>query len=412
MKDRMSLAQYQAALLKGIERIEAIEVLIADAAGSILATDLVAEGPLPPVSIATCDGYAVKATDIAKATQDSPVFLPVSHDAVWEMRGPSRHVPGTAARIVSGAPVPTGADTVVPVGATNAGVAKVAIHAASRADANVREKGAEAKPGQVLVPAGTRLGGRQLGLAASLGRRRLSVHPTPRVVILSVGNELAEPGARNRDAGVPESNSHTLSVMAQEAGAIAYRVGAVRDDRISLRSTIEDQLVRADLLITTGGLSGATDDSLPEVLAELGRFEVVNVAMMPGRRHGHGAIAVGVQAAPTPVIALPGHPAAAIIAFEMYVRPVLRTMSAYAEKERPRVKARATQSWESPSGVVQCVPVMLTHPRTKEATAQVVGHPWQPSLTDLARGNALAVIAEEVTKVSVGDVLSCILWDD
>jgi molybdopterin molybdotransferase len=412
MKSRVSLAEYQSALLKGITRIDAIEVLIADAAGSILATDLVTEGPLPPVSIATCDGYAVKASEITTATRETPVLLPVSHDVVWEMRGPSRHVPKTAARIVSGAPVPTGADAVVPVGATDGGVAKVAIQAVSHAGANIREKGAEASPGQVLVTAGTRLGGRQLGLAASLGRRRLSVHPTPRVVILSVGNELAEPGARNRDAGVPESNSHTLSVMAEEAGATAYRVGAVLDDRLSLRSTIEDQLVRADLLITTGGLSGASDDSLPEVLAELGTFTVVSVAMMPGRRHGYGAIAVGVQGAPTPVIALPGHPAAAIIAFEMYVRPVLRTMSAYSEKERPRVKARATQSWESPSGVVQCVPVMLSHPRTKEATTRVVGHPWQPSLADLSRANALAIIPADVTKVSVGDVLSCILWDD
>jgi molybdopterin molybdotransferase len=412
MKARVTLAEYQAALLKGVTRIEAIEVLIADAAGSILARDLVTEGPLPPVSIATCDGYAVKATDIAKADQDHPVVLSVSHDAVWEVRGPGRHVPGTAARIVSGAPVPMGADAVIPVGATDSGVAKVAIRAASRAGANVREKGSEASPGQVLVPAGTRLGGRQLGLAASLGRRRLSVHPTPRVVILSVGNELAEPGARNRDASVPESNSHTLSVMAEEAGATAYRVGAVRDDRVSLRSTIEDQLVRADLLLTTGGLSGAADDNLPEVLSELGTFEIVSVAMMPGRRHGHGSIAVGVQDATTPVMALPGHPAAAIIAFEMYVRPVLRTMSAYAERERPRIKARATQSWESPSGVVQCVPVVLSHPRTKEATTRVVGHPWQPSLADLSRANALAIIPEDVTKVKVGDVLSCILWDD
>ncbi len=409
---KVTLAQYRATLLKGIERIAAIEVLVADSAGSILAEDLITEGPIPPVAIATCDGYAVVAADVAKAAMATPVILSVSHDVTWEIRGPSRHVPGTAARIVSGAPMPKGADAVVPMGATDGGVAKVSILTASRQGANVRQRGMDAKAGQVLVSAGTRLGARQLGIAAAVGRRRLSVHPTPRVVVLSVGNELGEPGSRLRDAGVPESNSHTLAVMVEEAGARAYRVGAVIDDRITLRTTIEDQLVRADLLLTTGGLSGAKDDTLPEVLAELGPFEVLSVAMMPGRLHGHGEISSGALGVSTPVIALPGHPAAAIIAFEMYVRPVLRTMSAYAEKERPRFKARATQSWESPSGVLQCVPVMIENARTRDAKAQVVGHPWQPSLVDMARANGIAIVPEETTKVEVGDALTCLLWDD
>lgn len=409
---KVSLSAYKAALLGGIQRIDAIDVLIADSAGAVLASDLVAEAPIPPVDVAMCDGYAVRAADVAKATAEHPVSIAVSHDVAWEMRGPRRHVPHTAARIVSGAPMPSGADAVIPVGATDAGVAKVAVGAAVRAGANVRGVGSDAEADKVLVPEGTRLGARQLGLAASIGRRRLSVHPTPRVVILPVGNELAEVGARNRGVGVPESNSHTLAVMAAEAGAVPYRVGAVRDDRISLRTTIEDQLVRADLLITTGGLSGAADDSLPEVLAELGTFHVANVALMPGHRHGYGAVSTGVQGTPTPVIALPGHPAAVIVAFEMYVRPVLRSMSGYGERERPRVKARATQAWESPSGVVQCVPVRVSHARTKEATAKVVGHPWQPSLADLAAANGLAVIPDDVTKVAVGDTLSCIMWDD
>lgn len=408
----MSLADYRAALLTGIERIAAIEVLVADAAGSILAEDLVSEGPLPPVAVATCDGYAVRAADIATATADAPVVLAVSHDVSWEARGPSRHVTGTAARIVSGASIPLGADAVVPAAATDGGVAKVGIRVASREGVNIRDRGSDADAGQVLVPLGTRLGARQLGLAAALGRRRLSVHPTPRVVILSVGNELGEPGARMRTAGIPESNSHTLAVMAQEAGAHAYRVGAVQEDRMTLRETIEDQLVRADLLLTTGGLSGANDDALPEVLAELGDFSVTNVSMMPGRRHGHGSVSSGLLRTPTPVISLPGHPAAAIIAFEMYVRPVLRVMSGYVERDRPRVTAAATQKWESPKGVVQCVPVQVTGARTKGATATVLGQPWQPSLADLARANGLAVIPEAVVAVAPGDVLSCLLWDD
>ncbi len=409
---RRTLAEHQSALLRGVKQIDAIEVLITDAAGSILAENLVSETELPPVAVATCDGYALLAKDVAKATEDKPVTLAVSHDVGWDNRGPRRHVAGTAARIVSGAPVPLGADAVAPVGATDGGVAKVAVNAPVRSGSNVRAAGADAAAGAVLVKAGTRLGARQLGLAAGLGRRRLSVHPTPRVVIIPVGRELDDASRRGQSGTVPESNSHMLAVMAAEAGANAYRVGAVADDRITLRTTLEDQLVRADLVITTGGLSEARDETLPHVLRDLGDFEVHPVALMPGRRHGHGRVAVGSGEVGTPVFALPGHPAAAIVAFEMYVRPVLRTMSGYAEKHRPRVNARVTSAFESPQGVVQCVPVALDDPQAARPVATIVGDPSQPSLADLARANGLAVIPEDVTSVREGDTLSCIVWDD
>jgi molybdopterin molybdotransferase len=409
---RRTLAEHRRALLKGIEQIPAMEVLITDASGSILAEDLVSEGPLPPVAIATCDGYALAAKDVAGATEAAPVALAVSHDVGWDARGPRRHVQKTAARIVSGAPMPVGADAVVPVGATDGGVASVEVRVTIRPGANVRAAGADAAAGKVLVKAGTRLGARQLGLAAGLGRRRLSVHPTPRVVVIPVGRELAEASRSGKGGTVPESNSHMLAVMAAEAGANAFRVGAVPDDRITLRATLEDQLVRADLIITTGGLSEGRDETLPDVLRDLGEFEVHRVALMPGRRHGSGRISAAPGDTGTPVFALPGHPAAAIVAFEMYVRPVLRTMSGYAEKHRPRVSVRSASAWESPAGVVQCVPVHVDRPHQEGASGKVIGDPSQPSLADLAVANALAVVPEDVTSVAVGDTLSCLLWDD
>ena len=409
---RRTLAEHQDALLRGVTQISAIEVLITDAAGSILAENLAADADLPPVAVATCDGYSVAAKDVAGATEDKPVTLAVSHDVGWDSRGPRRHVASTAARIVSGAPVPLGADAVVPVDATDGGVAKVEIRAASRVGSNIRAAGSEAKAGKVLVKAGTRLGARQLGLAAGLGRRRLSVHPTPRVVIIPVGRELDDASRRGQSGVVPESNSHMLAVMAAEAGANAYRVGAVADDRITLRTTLEDQLVRADLVITTGGLSEAQDESLPDVLRDLGDFDVHRVALMPGRRHGFGRVSAGPGDPGTPVFALPGHPAAAIVAFEMYVRPVLRTMSGYAERHRPRVAATSASSWISPEGVVQCVPVEIDDPQAARPVARLVGDPWQPSLADLAVANGLAIVPEDVTAVREGEALSCIAWDD
>jgi len=409
---RRTLAEHQGALLKGVTQIGAIEVLITDAAGSILAEDLASETALPPVAVATCDGYALLAADVAKASEENPVALAVSHDVAWGSKGPRRHVASTAARIVSGAPVPLGADAVIPVGATDGGIARVEVRAAVRPGANVRPAGSEAAAGKVLVKAGTRLGARQLGLAAGLGRRRLSVHPTPRVVIIPVGRELDDASRRGQSGIVPESNSHMLAVMAAEAGANAYRVGAVADDRITLRTTLEDQLVRADLVITTGGLSESRDETLPDVLRDLGDFEVHPVALMPGRRHGHGRVSVGPGEKGTPVFALPGHPAAAIVAFEMYVRPVLRTMSGYAEKHRPRVNAASATAFTSPEGVVQCVPVVIADAHTAGASATAVGDPWLPSLADLAMANGLAIVPEDVTAVRAGDALSCIAWDD
>lgn len=402
-----SLADHRAALLADFARIGAIEVLVADSGGSVLAEDLVADVDLPPAPIATCDGYAVLAADVASASAEAPVTLAVSHDVTWESRVSQRHVPGTSARIGSGAPLPTGADAVVPRADTDGGVAKVAVTAAVREGANVRPAGADAKAGQPVLAAGTRLGPRQLALAAAMGRRRLSVHPTPRVVVLAVGNELIEPGAERGRTGVPEANSHALARLATAAGASAYRVGVVSDDRIALRETIEDQLVRADLVITTGGLSGAHGDSLPDVLAELGDYESFELAMTPGRRHGHGRVSLGGDDT-TPVIALPGHPPAAIVAFEMYVWPVVRTMSGYDTIDRPRVQARAAEGWAGVPGAVQCVPVRLSGASNLEAAP--LGDPREPSLADLAAADGLAVVPENVADVAAGATVDCIDW--
>ncbi len=405
---RRSLAEHTEAVVARGERMGAIAVLTPDAAGAMLAEDLRAEGPLPPVATATCDGYAVVADEVGDASEASPVTLQVSHDVSWKSRSPGRHIAGTAARIASGAPLPRGADAVVPAEATDGGIAKVAIQAASHAGANVLSEGAEAAAGQVLVSAGTRLGAQQLALAAMLGRRRVSVYPTPRVVIVAAGAELTEPGSRSR-GGVPESTTHALAIMAQEAGAQAYRVGVLPHDRIGMRTAIEDQLVRADVVVTTGGLSGQ-EDPLRAVLEELGSCDVAQVALMPGRWHGVGAISLGEADQGTPVVALPGDPAAAIIAFEMYVRPLLRMMSGHAETARRSLDVPIDRDIESSEGVVHCVPVAISGPRD-QVSATVVGDPWHPSLVALAQADALAVVPDHVTHVGAGQTVPCLMWN-
>ncbi|WP_084075129.1 gephyrin-like molybdotransferase Glp [Demequina sp. NBRC 110052] len=406
-----TLEEHRRRVHEALQRIPPLEVMLEAAAGATLAEGLIAEEPAPPLPVAACDGYAVRAQDVADATVAAPVTLVVSHDVRTAGGVPRRHVPRTAARIASGAPLPTGADAVVPTAMTDAGVARVAVSLAAREGDHVRPAGSDAQAGEVLVPQGTRLGARQLAVAAALGRPRLRVSPTPRVVVIAVGGELVEPGTSRTGGGIPESNAHMLAAMVREAGAHAYRVGAVPDERLALGSAIEDQLVRADVLLTTGGLSGGREETLPEVLAQLGEFEVDDVDLRPGGRHGIGAIDVGGDRR-VPVIALPGPPVSAAVAFETYVRPALRAMNGETRTERTPVKARMTTAVTSPSGVAHAVPVALAPYGKDGRAATPVGDLERPTLADLAASDALLLVAPEETRVAPGSTVACLAWED
>lgn len=395
----------------GLHPLPPLDVLIADAAGATLVGDIVAQRALPATDVAMYDGYAVQSADTTGATPDTPVALTVSHDVSFDARAPRRHIRGTAARISSGAPIPIGADAVVAVALTDAGVARVAIWASVATGGGVRPQGVEANAGDLCVASGTRLDSRRIAVAAAVGRSRLTVSPVPRVVIISVGSELDEPGAGRRGATISESNAHMLSVMVDEAGARSYRVGVVSDDRRELRASIEDQLVRADVVLTTGGLSAARNDTVAAVLADLGDVSVVEVALTPGTRHGFGFVSAGEGDRDIPVIALPGNPAAAAVAFEAYVRPALRIMSGRAQVERNTIHARSIGSWPSPAGLVQAVPVTIDTTGSGQHFATPVGVPGDVSLANIAASDALAWIEPDATQVTRGDSLRCALWD-
>lgn len=399
------------AVLAAARPVHPLDVVLADAAGCVLAEDLRAPGSIPARALAAYDGYALDLGSIAQVTPGRPVVLPVAHDVGAAAAEPLRLAPAHAVRVASGAPLPFGADVVVPVAYTDRGTARVEVHRTVQAGEGVRPAGADAREGETVIAAGVRLGASQIGIASALGLRRLRVHPRPRVVVLPVGDELIEAGAPPRAGRVHDANGPMLTTAAQAVGTAAHRAAIAPDDRSLLREAIEDQLVRADLLIVTGGLGDGPDDTVRDVLAPLGTVRFDHVAMSPGQRLGFGTVEREGGREAVPIFALPGHPVAAMVAFEVFVRPALRAIAGYAELFRTTVSATASAEWSVPSGLRQFVPATLTGSPGGGYRVAPLGDPLRTDLGSLARANAFAVVGERATSVAVGDTVHALVLD-
>ncbi len=394
--------EHLAEVLSVVQPLAPLELSLLDAHGCILAEDVVAKGPVPSFDNASMDGYAVRVADLATV----PVTLPVTGDVAAGPASPLRVQPGLCVRIMTGAVLPAGADAVVPVEWTDGGVAQVRIDRRPDAGAYVRRAGEDVVAGEVVLTDGSHLGSAQVGLAAAVGRSRLLVRPRPRVVVVSTGSELVEPGAPLAAGQIPDSNSMALTAAAVEAGAIAYRVGIVTDDPRRLLATLEDQLVRADVLITSGGVSVGAYDVVKEVLSRIGTVGFHKVAMQPGMPQGFGAI--GPES--TPVFGLPGNPVSALVSFEAFVRPALRRMLGAQVIERPRVSARTTAELRSPVGKRSFLRVWV-EVRDGARVVSPVSGPGSHLIAGMARANALAVVPEDVERVAAGSPVEVMLLE-
>lgn len=404
-----SVAEFYQDCLSTVGQQPPLDVQLADAVSCVLAEDVQARFDLPVADLAGCDGYAVRSSDLEGARPDSMVTLPVTEEVKAGDVDPAALVPGTAIRIASGAPVPTGADAVIALDFTDRGMAKVTVRTQPARGENIRRRAEDVVEGDVVLRHGTRVGARQVALLAGVGRSRVTVHPRPRVVILSIGDELVEPGEQARPGTVFDANGHALSTAVADAGAQTFRVAAVPDGRQALRETMQDQLVRADLIITTGGISYGSGDTVREVLGALGTVRFDNVAAWPGHILGVGT--VGDEDDATPIFCLPGDPVSAQVCFEVYVRPALRQMQGWTTLSRPSVQARVDRSWYSPRGRREFVRVRLTGSPRTGYQAKIMGSPAALLLSALAESNALAVVPEEVTNVRAGDALQCMVLD-
>ena len=394
MKD---VDQHLADILSTNEPIAPLDLQLLDAHGCLLAEAVTSEVDLPPFDNSSMDGYAVRVADVAGASQESPAKLPVVGDIAAGSQVAYTVQPGLSVRIMTGAPVPTGADAVVPLEWTDGGLAGVAINQPAAAGANIRRRGEDVRVGDLVLDVGTRLGPGQLGLLAAVGRDRVKVRPRPRVVILSTGSELVEPGSPTSSGQIHESNSYILTTAAREAGAIAFRVGIVKDDPRELLDTIEDQLIRADLVMTSGGVSVGAYDVVKEVLSRLGTVTFEQIAMQPGKPQGFGT--VGPDS--TPIITLPGNPVSAFVSFEVFVRPMIRRMLGVTPLERPVVSAKCLGELTSPAGRRQYARGWLDV-KDGHYIVTPIGGQGSHLVGDLAHSNSLIVVPEDVTRVPDG----------
>ncbi|MET9180253.1 gephyrin-like molybdotransferase Glp [Kitasatospora aureofaciens] len=412
--------EHRADILAAIGPLPAIELQLLDAQGCRLEEDVVADGDLPPFDNSSMDGYALRTADTDGATDIYPSVLTVVGDIAAGAGELPKVGPGQAARIMTGAPLPPGAQAVAPVewtdGGTGTGTAAAAMTAPVADEevrvlrpvaegAHIRRRGSDVAAGTTVLEAGTRLGPTQLGLLAAVGRATVKVRPRPRVVVLSTGSELVQPGEPVGPGQIADSNSFTLTAAAQEAGAIAYRVGGVPDDADLLRAVLEDQLGRADLIVTSGGVSVGAYDVVKEVFASYGGIDFRRLRMQPGKPQGFGRIG---SAAGVPLLALPGNPVSAYISFELFVRPAIRTMLGAADVHRPVVRALCPSALRSPAGRRQFLRGRYS---AADGTVEPVGGADSHLVGALARANCLITVPEDATELPAGSEVDVVLLD-
>ena len=401
-----TVEEHLARVLEAVEPLPAYDQPLLDALGLPLGEDVVAPIDLPSFDNSAMDGYAVRFDDVSAATADQPVRLPVIGEVTAGQTGADALSPKTSLRIMTGAAMPTGADAVVPLEWTNRGLVTVEIRQAPKPGANVRPRGEDIGKGDVVLQEGTMIGPRQAGLLAAIGRAQVRSRPRPRLVVLSTGNELREPGTPLADDSVYDANSYLVAAAARAAGAIAYRVGIVADEPRAFADALSDQLVRADLVITTGGVSKGAYDVVKEVLSRLGTVDFYEVAMQPGKPQGAGTI--GEDA--TPILTLPGNPVSAYVSFEVFAVPAIRRMVGRTPYRRPLLRATCTEQIRSVAGRRQFVRAQFAvGPHGARVTPS--GRHGSHLLGDLARANALVVVPEEATTVDAGSTVDVMVLD-
>lgn len=390
-----SVTEHQRVVAEMIRARPAVTVPLADALGLVLADDVIAPLSLPVFDNSAMDGYAVRAEDTMRATPDQPVVLPVAEDIPAGRTDELTLKPGTAHRIMTGAPVPSGATGIVPVEATDGGVDSVEIRQEATAGKHIRRAGEDVAAGTTVLHAGQVVTPAALGLVAALGLAELKIVPRQRVLVISTGSELVAPGNPLKPGQIYESNAIMLAGAVRDAGATVVATETAGDDVEQFVAILDRYAADADLIVTSGGVSAGAYEVVKDAFGRDGDkgVEFVKVAMQPGMPQGTGEVAG------TPIITLPGNPVSALVSFEVFIRPALRTAMGLPDPYREHRAAVLTETVTSPRGKRQFRRALLD-----KASGQVTsyGPPASHHLRWLASANGLLDIPEDVVEVPAG----------
>ncbi|GIF97275.1 molybdopterin molybdotransferase MoeA [Catellatospora citrea] len=406
------LADYLGSVLRRLRALPALDLDLTQAHGNVLADNVLATHPYPAFDQAAIDGYAARSEDIAAAAAGRPARLNVVGDLAASSWRPARLTPGTCFSVAAGAALPQAADVVVPIRWTDQGMASVEVHHPAKRGYGVRRTGEIVTEGMVLARAGTSVTPALVGALAASGIGHVIVRPSPRVVIVSTGDELVEAGRVSQPGQVVDVNSHALTAATAEAGAHAYRVGICDDDPEALRALLEDQTLRADLIITTGGSGTGPGDMVRRILSRrdgsrAGMVTFTDVSLYPCGTLGFGTVG---SAEEVPIVCLPGEPGAALIGFEVLARPVIQVLAGAEPVFRPSVRGHLLETVASPGGLREFRPALVAERRGGGYTVQPLPGGAR-TLAGMAEANGLLVLGERVTSAAAGSTVDVLLLD-
>ena len=399
----VSVEEARERVLSKIEPLAPLELPLTEAYGCVLAREVVAREDIPGFASSAMDGFAVRSSDIRDATPSIPVDLKIVGRALIGHRPEGTVGGGEAIRIATGAPIPAGADTIVPIENCAVEGETVRILASGPEGKHIRPVGEDVRAGETLVPAGRRLGGAELGLLATAGVPVPLVHPRPRVVVLSTGDELVPPTQAPGFGQIRDSNAYTLFGALREAGAVPVLAGSVKDDVDVLKETVLSHLVRADAFVSSGGVSVGERDVVKAAFFRRGDLDFYRVAMQPGMPQAFGHIEG------KPYFGLPGNPVSVFVSFEVFIRPALLKMMGRKQLGRPEITGRLDADVSGPKGKLQLARVRVR--RGPEGwMASPTGGRGSNLISTVARANGLAMIPVGVETAEAGTEVRVMLF--
>ncbi|HEY7660115.1 MAG TPA: gephyrin-like molybdotransferase Glp [Actinomycetota bacterium] len=399
----LSVDEARERVLSRIKPLQPLDLPLTEAYGCVIASGVTAERDIPDFASSAMDGYAVRSSEVAEANPDAPIELRIVGRAMIGERPDGTVGGGEAFAIATGAPIPAGADTIVPIENCQVVGSTVQILSGSPEGKHIRPSGEDMRAGETLVQAGRRLQAPELALLATGGISHPLVHPRPRVVVISTGDELIPPSQRPEYGQVRDSNGYSLFGALREAGAVPTLAGIVHDDVDAFRDVVMSHMTQADAFVSSGGVSVGERDVVKAAFFRRGDVEFTKVAMQPGMPQGFGEIEG------KPFFGLPGNPVSVFVSFEVFIRPALMKMMGRRQLFRPEVPARLDTDVSGPVGKTQFARVRVR--RTKEGwIATPTGGRGSNLIATVARANGLAIVPPGVATAQAGSQVTVMLF--